>query len=171
MGAEAGSRVARGSVGERRPPPGRPRAGRRWHRWVFYGVIPLVILGAVAFNLWQVVRTNPDRERAVTLAPVGQVLVNLRTIPYPALTTGTVVVEISLRGARGRPLEVDRVRLAYGKEDETTQTAVASPTEMLGLYRAQVRFPSVGTWWMDVTLELEGALAKTRFMIPVKPAL
>lgn len=47
--------------------------------WLFYGVIPLVIVAAVSFSLFQTVRSTPSRERAVQLGTAGQVLVNPST--------------------------------------------------------------------------------------------
>ncbi len=148
-----------------------PRTRRGGYRWLFYGVIPLIIVGAVSFTLFQTARNTASRERAVQLGPVGQVLVTLRTDPYPALTTGTVVVEVMLRDARGNAVRVDRIRVAYGATGEPVRQAEMAPAQMAGMYRTGVQFPSVGEWWMEVTLEAGSYTATTRFTIPVRAAL
>ena len=159
------------SPGSERSSSNKPQPRRSGYRWLFYGVIPLIIVGAVSFTLFQTARNTPSRERAVQLGPVGQVLVNLRTNPYPALTTGTVVVEIMLRDMRGNGVRVDRIRVTYGMEGEPVRQAEMVPAQMAGMYQTGVQFPSVGEWWMEVTLEAGPYTATTRFTIPVRAAL
>ncbi len=145
--------------------------GRRRYRVMFYVILPLVIVGAVIFSLWQTVRDNPNQERSVTLGSAGRVLVSLRTTPHPAMTTGAILVEVKLRDLRTNPVSVDRVQLTNGASAEQSQEVVAQPTEVLGTYLVDVRFASIGDWWMDVILEYNGVTATTRFVVPVKPAL
>ncbi|MFQ5814784.1 MAG: hypothetical protein ACE5I2_16520, partial [Anaerolineae bacterium] len=57
-GPWSSTRRRNGSADPERTPPNQPASGRRGYRWLFYGVIPLVVVAAVALSLFQTVRST-----------------------------------------------------------------------------------------------------------------
>ena len=137
---------------------------------LLYLAIPIVVI-ATAVSLLRQVAQAPVREAAFTFRTGELVMVRLNTVPNPPLATGTVRLELGLRGRRGQLVEMDRVIYAYGPVGEPAIAEAQALPAGGGLYVGELRFSHVGEWWIKVRLVRSDETVERQFDIVVKPAI
>jgi len=141
--------------------------------WLIYVLMALGLIALLTWSMKSEIERNPAREAVADLGPYGLVTVRLETTPYPALPTGTVLLSFILTDSRRVTIEPDTFSFEYGREgnDQPVGSGIVQPMlDGNGILMAGAQFPSVGTWWLRVSLAKDGYQDDIWFMIEVRPA-
>lgn len=129
------------------------------------------MLIGIGWALWQQLQESPTREAGLDIPPYGIITVRMTTDPFPALTTGTVKMTVSLQAPGGQMTMVERVTYTYGPAaGDDVFEGKAQPVGM-ATFQGPLRFTSVGDWWVKVRVENQGASGEVKFTVPVEPAM
>jgi len=140
--------------------------------WIFYILTALGLIVLVIWSMMSEIARNPSRDAMADLGPYGLVTVRLQTNPYPARPTGTVGLTFMLIDARRNIVQPDSLSFEYGRagNDQIVGSGAAQPTsDGSGTLIAGAQFPSVGTWWLRVSLSQGGYQDDVQFTIEVRP--
>ena len=140
--------------------------------WILSVLMALLLVGLLSWAMASEIARNPAREAAADLGPYGLVMVRLQTNPYPASPTGTVTLSFILTDSGRAPVEPDSFSFEYGHEgnDQAVGSGTVQPMpDGSGMLMAGAQFPSVGTWWLRVTLAKGGYQDDIEFTIEVSP--
>jgi hypothetical protein len=141
--------------------------------WILYILMALGLIGLLIWSTRAEIARNPSREAVADLGPYGLVTVRLNTTPYPALPTGTVTLNFMLMDSRRVVIEPDSFSFEYGREGNDQPVGsgtVQSMSDGSGMLMTGAQFPSVGRWWLRVSLSKDGYQDEVQFTIEVQPA-
>lgn len=141
--------------------------------WLFYILMALGLIGLLVWSTLGELARNPAREAVADLGPYGLVTVQLKTDPYPARPTGTVGLSFMLMNSRRVTVQPDTFSFEYGREgdDQPVGSGAIEPmSDGSGMLMAGAQFPSVGRWWLRVSLSKDGYQDEVQFTIEVRPA-
>jgi len=127
--------------------------------WMIYFLMALGLIGLLIWSTMGELARNPSREAVADLGPYGLVTVQLRTDLYPARPTGTVGLSFVLMDSRRVTVELDTFSFEYGREgdDQPVGSGTAEPMSAgSGMLMAGAQFPSVGRWWLHVSVSKDG---------------
>lgn len=141
--------------------------------WIFYITIGLGLITLLVWSTLGEIARNPSRQAIANLGTYGQVTIQLKTNPYPARPTGTVQLNFIIMNTNRVIIEPDALTFEYGREGDNqivnSGTAELTPDNS-GSMLAGAQFPSVGKWWMRVTISKDGYQDMVQFTIDVRPA-
>ena len=141
--------------------------------WIFYILMALGLIALLTWSTMGEIARNPSREAIADLGPYGLVTVQLQTDPYPARPTGTVGLSFMLMNSNRVIIEPDSFSFEYGRKgsDQPVGSGTAQPmSDGSGMLMAGAQFPSVGSWWLRVSLDKDGYQDDVQFTIDVRPA-
>lgn len=141
--------------------------------WFIYFLAAAGIIGLLIWSTRSELSRNPSREATADLGANGFITIRFSTSPYPPLPTGTVNLSFMPMNSRGRTVAIDSLSYEYGPvgSDQPVGLGMAEPmADNSGMFIASTLFPSVGDWWLRVTVSSGSAKAEVRFTFYVKPA-
>lgn len=143
------------------------------YEWVIYILMAAGLLALLISSTRAEVARNPSREAMADMGPYGFVKVQFETDPYPARPTSTVELSFMLMNSNNITFVPDSFSYEYGLEgnNQPVGSGTAMPmSDGSSMLMAGEQFPSVGTWWLRVTLAKDGYQDEVRFTIEVRPA-
>ena len=152
------------------PPPIRVKHSGSW---LIYLASALALVGLIGWATLNEMAHNPARDATTELGPYGLVTIRFSTDPTPALPTGTVMLSFMPMNPRQRPVELDKISFEYGRENNNQPVGAGEAQRMpdgSGMFMGNAQFPSVGNWWVRVSLSKGDAQAEVHFLVYVEPA-
>lgn len=141
--------------------------------WLFYAVAAMLLIWVLYSATKDELARTPVRDATANLGQYGLVTIRFTTDPFPALPTGTVMMNFMPMDSRQRTVVVDQITYEYGPEgsEQATGSGVAQlMSDGGGMYMAGAQFSFVGNWWVKANIRKGDAQADVRFTVYVEPA-
>jgi hypothetical protein len=142
--------------------------------WLIYFLAASGLIGLIVWSTTKEIAQNPARDATADLGSFGLVTISLTTNPFPALPTGTVVLNFVASDPRQRPVELDSITYEYGMVGNDQPVDSGEAQVMSGnsgnMYIGNAQFSSVGDWWIQARITKGSSQADVRFTVYVKPA-
>ena len=143
------------------------------YMWIIYLLMAIGLIALLISSTRAELARNPKREAIADLGPYGFITVQLQTDPFPAKPTGTVALNFMVMNSKNVVFAPDTFSYEYGLEgsDQPVGSGAAQPMpDGNGMLMAGAQFPSVGRWWLRVSLSKGGYQDAVQFTIDVEPA-
>ncbi len=141
--------------------------------WLLYAGAAILLIWVLYSATKSELARTPVREASANLDEFGLVTIRFTTDPFPALPTGTVMMNFMPMDSRQRTIEIDQIAYEYGPDgsEQPTGSGVAQlAPDGSGMYMAGARFSYVGNWWIRAKVKKGNAQADVRFTVYVEPA-
>jgi len=141
--------------------------------WLLYAGAAILLIWVLYSATKNELARTPVRDATADLGQYGLVTIRFTTDPFPALPTGTVILNFMPMDSRQRTVEVDQITYEYGP-DGSEQAAGSGVAQLMpdgsGMHMAGAQFSYVGNWWVKVNIRKGDAQADVRFTVYVEPA-
>jgi hypothetical protein len=141
--------------------------------WLLYAGAAVLLIWVLYSATKNELARTPVRDATANLGQYGLVTIRFTTDPFPALPTGTVMMNFMPMDSRQRTVEIDQITFEYGP-DGSEQAAGSGVTQLMpdgsGMYMAGAQFTYVGNWWVKANVTKGDVQADVRFTVYVEPA-